>query len=167
MCSLAVAVDPGRVCASSVARCALSKQGHRLLSSLDPNDPSTNDRLIRKFVASSSKTLALTTLSHLLSTTNLSSFAIPVTTLSALYSSSHAYIRINAFFTSVIIFALLICRCTEESAKLHGSNGTLKLLLMLLRCSTRAGNLLKQKCYFQTPFQTYAPIKTLLSFTVI
>ncbi|XXG59905.1 hypothetical protein AAC387_Pa04g1909 [Persea americana] len=77
------APPPLLVCASSRARCALSKQGHRLLSSLDPNDPSTNDRLIRKFVASSSKSLALTTLSHLLSTTttnnsDLSSFALPM-----------------------------------------------------------------------------------------
>ncbi|CAN4125188.1 unnamed protein product [Withania somnifera] len=53
-------------------RCSLSKQGHRFLSTLtatDSDDVSATRRLLRKFVASSSKHVALSTLSHLLSPT--------------------------------------------------------------------------------------------------
>ncbi|KAF7127922.1 hypothetical protein RHSIM_Rhsim11G0078500 [Rhododendron simsii] len=53
------------------ARCALSKQAHRFLTSLSNNaatdDPSVSNRLIRKFVQSSSKSISLNALSHLLS----------------------------------------------------------------------------------------------------
>ncbi|KAF8410352.1 hypothetical protein HHK36_002880 [Tetracentron sinense] len=71
-----------------VTRCALSKQGQRLLSTLDAaaGDPSAANRLIRKFVASSSKSVSLNALSHLLlSSSNtihphLSSLAFPMYT---------------------------------------------------------------------------------------
>ncbi|XP_010935201.1 pentatricopeptide repeat-containing protein At2g17033 [Elaeis guineensis] len=53
------------------------KHIHRLLSSLDTAaDPSAADRLVRKFVAASSKSAALHTLSHLLSLS--SRFALPI-----------------------------------------------------------------------------------------
>lgn len=51
-------------------RCALSKQAHRFLTSLSNNeaadDTSVSNRLIRKFVQSSSKSISLDALSHLL-----------------------------------------------------------------------------------------------------
>jgi len=67
-------------------RCSLSKQGHRFLSSLiaaDSEDISATRHLLRKFVASSSKHVALSTLSHLVSPTTTShyrlcSLALPV-----------------------------------------------------------------------------------------
>ncbi|KAK3000873.1 hypothetical protein RJ639_021103 [Escallonia herrerae] len=69
-----------------VPQCALSKQGHRFLTSLATtsaaHDPSATNRLLRKFVASSSKSVALSALSHLLSPTtshpHLSSLALPL-----------------------------------------------------------------------------------------
>ncbi|XP_024989019.1 pentatricopeptide repeat-containing protein At2g17033 isoform X2 [Cynara cardunculus var. scolymus] len=52
---------------------ALSKQGHRFLTSVaTTDDPATTDRLIRKFVASSSKSVALDAISHLVSPNNTS-----------------------------------------------------------------------------------------------
>lgn len=67
-------------------RCSLSKQGHRFLSTListNSDDLSATRRLLRKFVTSSSKHVALSTLSHLLSPTTTShhrlcSLALPV-----------------------------------------------------------------------------------------
>ena len=67
-------------------RCALSKQAHRFLTSLATtavtDDPSVSTRQIRKFVHSSSKSIALNALSHLLcpdtSHPHLSSLAFPV-----------------------------------------------------------------------------------------
>ncbi|XP_042503789.1 pentatricopeptide repeat-containing protein At2g17033 [Macadamia integrifolia] len=74
---------------------ALSKQGHRFFSSLAAaaGDDSSTHRLIRKFVASSSKPIALDALSHLLSSDNihpnLSYLALPfyvrITTTSWFY----------------------------------------------------------------------------------
>ncbi|XP_043711946.1 pentatricopeptide repeat-containing protein At2g17033 [Telopea speciosissima] len=70
----------------SATTCALSKQGHRFFSSLAAaaGDDSSAQRLIRKFVASSSKPIALNALSHLLSSDNihpnLSSLALPLYT---------------------------------------------------------------------------------------
>ncbi|XP_057769188.1 pentatricopeptide repeat-containing protein At2g17033 [Salvia miltiorrhiza] len=66
-------------------RCALTKQGQRFLSSLAAaEEPSTAASLLRKFAASSSKHVALTTLSHLLSVSDshprLSSLAFPLYT---------------------------------------------------------------------------------------
>ncbi|OVA15989.1 Smr protein/MutS2 C-terminal [Macleaya cordata] len=62
--------------------CSLSKKGHRLLSSLDAatGDTTTSHRLIQKFVASSSKSVALNALSHLLSSDihHYSSLALPM-----------------------------------------------------------------------------------------
>ncbi|XP_019150718.1 PREDICTED: pentatricopeptide repeat-containing protein At2g17033 isoform X2 [Ipomoea nil] len=65
--------------------CALSKQGDRFLRSLVVTSPNHDlHRLLRKFVSSSSKNVAITTLSHLLSPTTtathprLSSFALPL-----------------------------------------------------------------------------------------
>nr|GMC88154.1 pentatricopeptide repeat-containing protein At2g17033 [Ipomoea batatas] len=65
--------------------CALSKQGDRFLRSLVVTSPNHNlHSLLRKFVSSSSKNVAITTLSHLLSPTTtathprLSSFALPL-----------------------------------------------------------------------------------------
>ncbi|XP_016468300.1 pentatricopeptide repeat-containing protein At2g17033 [Nicotiana tabacum] len=70
---------------SGSPRCSLSKQGHRFISTLiatDSDDISATHRLLRKFVASSSKHVALSTLSHLLSPTTshlrLSSLALPL-----------------------------------------------------------------------------------------
>ncbi|PIA35560.1 hypothetical protein AQUCO_03500132v1 [Aquilegia coerulea] len=62
--------------------CALSKHTQRLLTSLDSTsgDTTASHRLIRKFIASSSKSIALNTLSHLL-TSNVhrySSLALPM-----------------------------------------------------------------------------------------
>lgn len=64
--------------------CALSKQGQRFFTSLATSvtgDPLVTDRLIRKFIASSSKSVALNALSHLLtpnsSHPHLSSLAFP------------------------------------------------------------------------------------------
>lgn len=65
--------------------CALSKQGHRFFTSLSTtsatNDPLATNRLIRKFIASSSKSIALNALTHLLkpnsSHPHLSSLALP------------------------------------------------------------------------------------------
>lgn len=64
--------------------CALSKQGHRFFTSLATSatgDALVTDRLIRKFIASSSKSVALNALSHLLtpnsSHPHLSSLAFP------------------------------------------------------------------------------------------
>lgn len=52
---------------------ALSKQGHRFLTSVaTTDDPATTARLIRKFVASSSKSVALDAISHLVSPSNTS-----------------------------------------------------------------------------------------------
>ncbi|PHT36120.1 Pentatricopeptide repeat-containing protein [Capsicum baccatum] len=54
-------------------QCSLSKQGHRFLSTLTAtgsDDLSATRRLLRKFVASKSKHVALSTLSHLLSPTS-------------------------------------------------------------------------------------------------
>lgn len=67
-------------------RCSLSKQGHRFLSTLiatDSDDISATRHLLRKFVGSSSKHVALSTLSHLVSPTTTShyrlcSLALPV-----------------------------------------------------------------------------------------
>ncbi|KAI3960688.1 hypothetical protein MKX01_003862 [Papaver californicum] len=65
-----------RICSS------VSKKGHRLLSSIDSagGDSTISHRLIRKFVASSSKAVALNTLSHLLSSDirHYSSLALPM-----------------------------------------------------------------------------------------
>ncbi|KAA8535960.1 hypothetical protein F0562_028438 [Nyssa sinensis] len=63
--------------------CALSKQGDRFLSSLAAvNDPSVTNRLIRKFIQHSSKSVALDALCHLLSPDSthprLSSIALPL-----------------------------------------------------------------------------------------
>ncbi|XVE67210.1 hypothetical protein DITRI_Ditri08aG0141800 [Diplodiscus trichospermus] len=66
----------------------LTKQGHRFLSSLaattGPSDPAIANRLIKKFVASSPKSIALNALSHLLSPRNshphLSVLAFPLYT---------------------------------------------------------------------------------------
>ncbi|KAI3446299.1 hypothetical protein Pfo_002964 [Paulownia fortunei] len=63
--------------------CGLTKQGQRFLSSLATSEePSAAIGLLRKFVASSSKHVALTTLSHLLSPSishpRLSSLAFPL-----------------------------------------------------------------------------------------
>ncbi|KAI3765676.1 hypothetical protein L2E82_15718 [Cichorium intybus] len=63
---------------------ALSKQGHRFLTSVaTTDDPATTARLIRKFVASSSKSVALDAISHLVSPNNatfarLSPLAFPL-----------------------------------------------------------------------------------------
>ncbi|KAJ9560647.1 hypothetical protein OSB04_005807 [Centaurea solstitialis] len=57
-------------------RAALSKQGHRFLTSIataGADDPATADRLIRRFVASSSRSVALDAISHLISPSNTSS----------------------------------------------------------------------------------------------
>ncbi|KAG9441885.1 hypothetical protein H6P81_017739 [Aristolochia fimbriata] len=62
---------------ASWPRCGLGKPGRRLLTALDLTDAAASDRLIRKFVASSSKHVALETLSHLLSH-RLVSFALPM-----------------------------------------------------------------------------------------
>ncbi|XP_055808288.1 pentatricopeptide repeat-containing protein At2g17033 [Solanum dulcamara] len=67
-------------------RCSLSKQGDRFLSTLiatNSDDLSATRRLLRKFVGSSSKHVALSTLSHLLSPTTTShhrlcSLALPL-----------------------------------------------------------------------------------------
>ncbi|KAL2935560.1 hypothetical protein RDABS01_018678 [Bienertia sinuspersici] len=67
-------------------KCALSKQGQRFLTSIATLpfsfDPSPTHRLIHKFVSSSSKSVTLSTLNHLLSpqSTNprLSSVVLPV-----------------------------------------------------------------------------------------
>lgn len=64
----------------------LTKQVHRFFSSLTStaavDDPATANRLIKKFVASSPKSIALNALSHLLSPRNshphLSAIAFPV-----------------------------------------------------------------------------------------
>ncbi|KAL2537812.1 Pentatricopeptide repeat-containing protein [Forsythia ovata] len=66
--------------------CDLTKQGHRLLSSIaTAQDPSASIGLLRKFIASSSKHVALNTLSHLLSPSTshprLSSLAFPLYTI--------------------------------------------------------------------------------------
>ncbi|KAF9621746.1 hypothetical protein IFM89_027600 [Coptis chinensis] len=62
--------------------CALSKQAQRLLTSLDAasGDTTTSHRLIRKFVSSSSKSISLNTLSHLISSDvhRYSSLALPM-----------------------------------------------------------------------------------------
>ncbi|KAK8626704.1 hypothetical protein V6N13_134337 [Hibiscus sabdariffa] len=66
----------------------LTKQGHRFLSSLASTaaveDPTTANRLIKKFVASSPKSIALNALSHLLSPRNyhphLAALAFPLYT---------------------------------------------------------------------------------------
>ncbi|KAH7518355.1 hypothetical protein FEM48_Zijuj09G0163000 [Ziziphus jujuba var. spinosa] len=69
---------------SSSIKCALSKQGLRFISTLSVNagDPSASAKLIGKFVGSSSKSIALNALSHLLSpdTTHphLTSLALPL-----------------------------------------------------------------------------------------
>ncbi|XP_058098405.1 uncharacterized protein LOC131243228 isoform X2 [Magnolia sinica] len=59
---------------------ALSKHGHRLLSSIRVSEPTSADSLIRKFVASSSKSVSLNALSHLLSN-DLPSLALPKTSI--------------------------------------------------------------------------------------
>ncbi|XP_058753486.1 pentatricopeptide repeat-containing protein At2g17033-like [Vicia villosa] len=66
-------------------RCALTKQGQRFLTKLSTSNNTNTDNLIRKFVQSSSKSVQLSTLTHLLSPTthnnnNLSSFALPLYT---------------------------------------------------------------------------------------
>lgn len=62
--------------------CTLTKQGQRFLTSLAAAEEASAAGLVRKFAASSSKHVALTTLSHLLSPSNshprLSSLAFPV-----------------------------------------------------------------------------------------
>ncbi|MCL7028254.1 hypothetical protein MKW94_025836 [Papaver nudicaule] len=67
---------------SAAIICSLSKKGQRLLSSIDSagGDSTISHRLIRKFVASSSKSVALNTLSHLLSSDirHYSSLALPM-----------------------------------------------------------------------------------------
>ncbi|KAK4477251.1 hypothetical protein RD792_016465 [Penstemon davidsonii] len=66
--------------------CTLTKQGHRFLSSLaTKEEPLAANGLLRKFIASSSKHVALTTLTHLLSPSTshprLSSVAFPLYTI--------------------------------------------------------------------------------------
>ncbi|XP_049401343.1 pentatricopeptide repeat-containing protein At2g17033 [Solanum stenotomum] len=59
--------------------CSLSKQGHRFLSTLiatDSDDISATRHLLRKFVGSSSKHVALSTLSHLVSPTTTSHYRL-------------------------------------------------------------------------------------------
>ncbi|KAI3922569.1 hypothetical protein MKX01_006258 [Papaver californicum] len=67
---------------SAAIICSLGKKGHRLLSSIDSagGDSTISHRLIRKFVASTSKSVALNTLSHLLSSDirHYSSLALPM-----------------------------------------------------------------------------------------
>ncbi|GMH04086.1 hypothetical protein Nepgr_005925 [Nepenthes gracilis] len=72
---------------SLIARCALTKQGQRFLTSIATvaaGDTSATSRMISKFIASSPKSVSLSTLSHLLSpNTNyphLSSLALPLYT---------------------------------------------------------------------------------------
>ena len=56
-----------------VIKCALTKQGNRFLTSISSStlsysiDPSPTHRLIHKFVSTSSKSVSLTTLNHLIS----------------------------------------------------------------------------------------------------
>ncbi|KAK1419359.1 hypothetical protein QVD17_28525 [Tagetes erecta] len=59
-------------------RAALSKQGHKFLTSVaTTDDPSITAKLIRKFVASSSKSVALDAISHLISPNNTSFSRLP------------------------------------------------------------------------------------------
>lgn len=103
--------------------CELTKQGHRLISSIaTAQDPSASIGLLRKFVASSSKHVALNTLSHLLSPSTyhprLSSLAFPVSPLSLphLYVSDFALPTIFADIGKFIFFPIKrkICQINEN-----------------------------------------------------
>lgn len=93
----------------------LTKQGHRFLSSLAAtagvSDPAAASRLIKKFVASSPKSIALNALSHLLSPRNshphLSALAFPVRPSSPLsLSSKHFYRNSDSLFCLVNSYTL-------------------------------------------------------------
>ncbi|KAG6413545.1 hypothetical protein SASPL_126259 [Salvia splendens] len=74
--------------------CTLTKQGQRFLSSLAAaEEPSTAASLLRKFAASSSKHVALTTLSHLLSTSD------PCPRLSSVAFALFAAIKRESWFS--------------------------------------------------------------------
>lgn len=94
-----------------VPLCSLSKQGERFLSTLiatNSDDHSATSRLLRKFVASSSKHVALSTLSHLLSPTTTSphrlcSLALPVRLFVIMFFSlSHCGLRSRMFICSFV-----------------------------------------------------------------
>lgn len=108
---------------SSVAlRCVLAGRGKhadRLLSDLRGtavDDPSAADRLIRKFLAASSKSAALHALSSFLSLS--SPFAPPVSTRSLFLPHFPSRLRRND--SGLIVF----CSSTSGSAKPVGSAGS-------------------------------------------
>lgn len=117
-------------------KCALTKQAHRFLSTLTTTTTATasaTDKLIRKFVASSPKSVALQTLSHLLSPRtshpHLSSLALPVSTttqFSFIFCSLFLSYQNNCSYSnSNLSNVVYFCRsCTRGSMKLLGSVGT-------------------------------------------
>lgn len=110
--------------------CGLTKQGHRFLSSVavaTVDEPSSVVGLVRKFVSSNSKPVALTTLSHLLSPfstshSRLSSIAFP------LYSmiKQESWFNWNAKLVADLI-AFLYKEERFEEAELLFTEAVLKL----------------------------------------
>ncbi|KAL5984066.1 hypothetical protein ACLOJK_018168 [Asimina triloba] len=70
-------------------RCAGSKHVHRLISTAHASDPAAADALIRKFLSSSSKSLSLHAISHLISNHHLS-LALPVSNFKSHHLISNA-----------------------------------------------------------------------------
>lgn len=78
-------------------RCTLTKQGQRFLTKISTTTTNTNttENLIRKFVQFSPKSVLLSTLTHLLSssptTSNLSSLALPVSLSPFFFSPNYPH----------------------------------------------------------------------------
>lgn len=94
---------PPKIIAPLSTKCTLTKQAHRFLSTLTStasrdSSSSAIDKLIRKFVESSPKSVALRVLSHLLSPRisqpHLSSLALPVSSITVTTLSFH-FLEIN------------------------------------------------------------------------
>ncbi|KAG5582029.1 hypothetical protein H5410_052656 [Solanum commersonii] len=126
-------------------RCSLSKQGHRFLSTLiaaDSEDISATRHLLRKFVASSSKHVALSTLSHLVSPTTTSHYRLCALALPLYLEISEAsWFDWNSKLVADLVALLYKLERFDEAETLHNSErGVLdfctKLKLALLRSSS-------------------------------
>jgi hypothetical protein len=107
----------------SSIRSTLTKQGQRFLTKLTTT--TNTDNLITKFVHSSSKSVLLSTLTHLLSLSptnnnNLSSLALPV----SLSLSLHSFLPKLPSSRYLILQFLSHCSYTQESPNHHGTRGT-------------------------------------------
>ncbi|KAF7126428.1 hypothetical protein RHSIM_Rhsim11G0194300 [Rhododendron simsii] len=150
-------------------RCALSKQAHRFLTSLSNNaaadDTSVSNRLIRKFVQSSSKSISLNALSHLLSPQtshpHLSSLAFPL----YLKISEATWFDWNPKLVADLI-ALLDKRGQMDQAQILMSDAVSKLQLQERALALFYCNLIDSHSKHRSKpglFDSYTRLKLLMS----